>query len=72
VREDVKLMGQASHERIGFILTEDKNTLFRYCERLCTAGKIQIRAITLEDGFDIDAFREDGRRSLDFGDVTDS
>jgi len=31
VRDDVKLIAQASHEAIAFILTEDNSTLYRYC-----------------------------------------
>jgi hypothetical protein len=61
VRDDVKLMAQASHERIGFILTEDASTLHKYCERLRAKGHIQTRAIKLEDGFNANALREDGQ-----------
>jgi|SRR6218665_2170238 len=56
VREDVKLIAQASHEDIGFILTEDASTLFRYCERLRQGNQIQTRAIKLADGFDANVF----------------
>lgn len=65
VRDDVKLMAQASHEQIGLILTEDASTLYKYCERLRIAGQIQTRAITLKDGFDAGVFNEDGHRSLE-------
>lgn len=61
VRDDVKLMAQASHEGIGFILTEDASTLHKYCERMRAAGVIQTRAITLQDGFDVNVLREDGQ-----------
>lgn len=64
VRDDVKLIAQASHEEIGFILTEDASTLFKYCERLRQDDQTQTRAIKLEDGFDANALREDGQRGL--------
>ncbi len=64
VRDDVKLIAQACHEAIPFILTEDASTLYKYCERLKAAGQCSIRAITLADGFDPNAFREDGQRGL--------
>lgn len=64
VRDDVKLIAQASHEAIPFILTEDASTLHKYCERLGDAGHCRIRAITLAQGFDPNAFREDGQRGL--------
>lgn len=63
-RDDVKLIAQACHEAIPFILTEDASTLHKYCERLKAAGQCQTRAITLAEGFDVCAFREDGQRGL--------
>ncbi|WP_024891718.1 type II toxin-antitoxin system VapC family toxin [Luteimonas huabeiensis] len=62
VRDDVKLLAQASHENIGFILTEDASTLYKYCERLRQAGTIQTRALKMADGFDASALREDGQK----------
>lgn len=66
VRDDVKLIAQASHEAIAFILTEDGNTLYKYCERLREAGHIQTRAIKLMDGFDANALNEDGQTGIVF------
>ena len=63
-RDDVKLIAQAIHESIFFILTEDASTLHKYCERLLTGGYGQIRAIKLADGFAPCAFRADGQRGL--------
>lgn len=64
VRDDAKLMAQAAHESIQFILTEDASTLYKYCERLRNDGHIKTRAIKLVDGFDSYALREDGQRGL--------
>lgn len=64
VRDDVKLLAQASHEGIGFILTEDASTLHKYCERLRAAGQMQTRAVKLADGFDASALNEDGQLDL--------
>ncbi len=69
VRDDAKLIAQASHEDIGFILTEDANTLYKYCERLRHAGHILTRAIKLADGFDANAIREDGQAGLSFAET---
>jgi len=65
VRDDVKLIAQAVHESISFVITEDASTLFKYCERLRHAGEIKVRAIKLADGFDPDVFRSDGQKGLD-------
>jgi len=62
VRDDVKLLAQAAHEKIGFILTEDAGTLFKYCERLRFAGKLQSRPLKLADGFYEGMLREDGQK----------
>lgn len=64
VRDDIKLMAQAAHESISFILTEDAKTLYKYCERLRSAGVLRVRAIKLVDGFDPSVLREDGQRGL--------
>jgi predicted nucleic acid-binding protein len=68
VRDDVKLLAQASHEDIGVILTEDASTLHKYCERLRSSGHLQTRAITLKNGFNASALRDD--RQIDW--VSDS
>lgn len=62
VRNDIKLLAQAHHEGIGFILTEDANTLWKYCERLRQSGTVQTRALKLVDGFDASMLREDGQK----------
>jgi hypothetical protein len=67
VRDDVKLIAQAVHESIPFILTEDASTLFKYCERLRNAGAIEVRALKLADGFDGTVFRADDQKALDLG-----
>jgi PIN domain nuclease of toxin-antitoxin system len=65
IRDDVKIMAQASHEAIPFILTEDASTLYKYCERLRASGNLNVRAIKLIDGFDSSALRLDGQKNLD-------
>ena len=65
IRDDVKLIAQAAHESIPFIITEDASTLFKYCERLRSGGSLKVRAIKLADGFDANAFRIDGQKGFD-------
>ncbi len=64
VRDDIKLIAQAHHESIPFLLTEDASTLHKYCERLRTKGAATTRAIKLADGFDASALRLDGQRGF--------
>ena len=61
IRDDMKLIGQASKEGINFILTEDAHTLYKYCERLRLDGLSCPRAIKLIDGFDISKLNADGQ-----------
>lgn len=60
VRNDLKIIAQAHHEDIAFILGEDENTLHKYCGRLRAAGHIQTRSILLINGFDANAFDPQG------------
>lgn len=66
-RDDVKLIAQACHERIPFILTEDASSLHRYCGRLRDNGACQVRSVVLAAGYDPGAFRLDGQQGLDLG-----
>ena len=52
VKDDIKLIAQADCESITHVLTEDKNTLAKYLDRLCQAGSCKVRAIVLSQGFD--------------------
>lgn len=61
VRDDVKLLAQASHEDIDFLLTEDGSTLCKYCDRLRQARKIRTRTVKLSEGFDVSFLRVDGQ-----------
>ncbi len=67
-RDDVKLIAQACHERIPFLLTEDASSLHKYCDRLRVAGECAVRSIVLSAGYDASAFRLDGQKGLDLSD----
>jgi len=69
-RDDVKLIAQAIHEAIPFILTEDAATLDKYCDRIQSAGLGKIRAITLAGGFDPRSLSGDGQQELELDDST--
>ncbi|HBL64888.1 type II toxin-antitoxin system VapC family toxin [Achromobacter sp. LC458] len=64
-RDDIKLIAQACHERIPFVLNEDASSLHKYCERLREAGVCQVRSIVLASGYDPAAFRMDGQQGFD-------
>jgi predicted nucleic acid-binding protein len=61
---DLKIIAQAAVEKIPFILTEDKDTLAKYCARYSGSNIELPRPIVLADGFDLDAFSNIPQRSL--------
>ena len=66
LKDDVKIIGQAIVQDAQWLITDDKNTFYRYASNLQQAGKSQCKPIKLEDGFDLSFFEPDGQRSLDF------
>lgn len=68
VRDDVKLIAQASIEGLQAILTDDQNTFYKHCERLRVQGHIRPRAVKLSDGFDASFLNFDGQMGLELAD----
>ncbi|MCH9827497.1 MAG: PIN domain-containing protein [Gammaproteobacteria bacterium] len=64
VRTDLQLIAQATSEGVPYILSEDKNTLYKYVERARSAGLCHCRTVLLADGFD-EAWFNDGQKALD-------
>jgi predicted nucleic acid-binding protein len=62
-KDDLKLMAQAEHNEINFIITEDESTLARYCEKLSKAGMFKPEIIIVSKGFQSSWFN-DGQSSL--------
>jgi predicted nucleic acid-binding protein len=52
VKDDLKLIAQSVCESITHVLTEDRNTLAKYIDRMRLAGKCSIYPLILADGFD--------------------
>ena len=63
VKDDVKLIAQAVCESITHVLTDDKNTLAKYIDRLRAEGRANLRAIVLSNGFDA-AWLNNGQTEL--------
>ncbi len=56
IKDDMKIIAQALYEKTPFILTDDANTFYKYCERLRTSNNLNIKAIKLNDGFNPSIF----------------
>ena len=66
VKDDLKLLGHCAHEKILFLLTDDKNSMYKYNERLRSAQAIKVKVVTLADGFNDCAFNLDGQTGFGF------
>ena len=65
VKDDFKIIAQAEERSVRFVLTEDAETLQRYCQRLAEDGEVHFRVVQLRDGFDAALVNKDGQRDLD-------
>ena len=65
LKDDIKIIAQAARIDAEFVITDDSESFYRYCEQFKAAGKVSFKAIKLQDEFD-HAFFNGGQR--DFGD----
>lgn len=63
VKDDVKLLAQATCEAIPFVLTEDERTLAKFASRLRESGHVTVQSVLLADGFD-EAWFNGGQSSI--------
>jgi hypothetical protein len=66
LKDDIKIIAQAARIDAEFVITDDSESFYRYCETFKTAGKVSFKAIKLEDGFDR-AFFNGGQRDFTDG-----
>ena len=66
LKDDIKIIAQAARVDAEYVITDDAESFFRYCETFKTAGKVSFKAIKLEDGFDR-AFFNGGQRDFTEG-----
>jgi hypothetical protein len=63
VKEDLKLIAQATCGSITHVLTEDASTLSKYVHQIRAKRNCSVSVILLKDGFD-DSHFNDGQRGL--------
>jgi predicted nucleic acid-binding protein len=51
ILNDLKLLAQAESEKIGILISEDKNTLYRKAEQLRERGLANVDVLLLSEGF---------------------
>ena len=59
LRDDFKIIGHAESRNFGHLITDDADTMFRYCETLRAGGQVKVRGLKLQDGFTTQAFTPD-------------
>jgi len=50
-KDDIKLMAQASSANLDFIITDDLDTLAKYCRKLADVGVYKPEVIVVSEGF---------------------
>ena len=64
LKDDFKILGHAHARDYGFLITDDGDTMAKYCGELRRRGDIKFRAIKLQDGFSLEPFTPDGQADL--------
>ncbi len=65
LKDDFKLLGQVKATDLGYIITEDARSLYKFCQELKAKNLISARAIKLEDGFNKSHFDPAGQHDFD-------
>jgi predicted nucleic acid-binding protein len=66
VQIDMGLLAQANVNGIRAVLTEDADTLKRFCDRLRDLGRLDCHAMLLSEGFDPSRLQDPGAPGLAF------
>ena len=64
LKDDFKIIGHAHARDLGYLITDDAETMFEYCEALRTQGRTHVRGIKLQGGFTLEHFTPDGQKDF--------
>lgn len=64
LKDDLKIIGHAHARNLGFLITDDAETMFEYCETLRKEGRTHLRGIKLQAGFSLEYFTSDGQKDF--------
>jgi hypothetical protein len=64
LKDDFKIIGHAHARDFGYVITDDADTMFEYCETLRQQGRIHLRGIKLQGGFTQEHFTPDGQKDF--------
>jgi hypothetical protein len=64
LKDDFKIIGHAHARELGYVITDDAETMFQYCDSLRKAGRTHLRPIKLQTGFFLEHFAPDGQKDF--------
>lgn len=64
LKDDIKIIAQAAQADVEFVITDDSESFYKYCQTFKKAGEVQFKPIKLADGFDSSHFNPDGQREF--------
>lgn len=65
VKDDFKIIAQTVEQQARLLITEDEETLARYCDRLRNDGKISFKTVPLRKEYNETLVNNDGQGKLD-------
>lgn len=64
LKDDFKIIGHAHARGLGYVITDDADTMFGHCEILRKDGRTHLRAVKLQTGFSLEHFTRDGQKDF--------
>lgn len=64
LKDDFKIIGHAHARNLGYMITDDAETMFEHCTVLRKEGRTHLRAIKLQTGFSLEHFAPDGQKDF--------
>ncbi len=64
LKDDLKIIGHAHARNLGYVITDDAETMFEYCETLRNDGRTHLRGIKLQTSFSLEHFTPEGQKDF--------
>ena len=64
LKDDIKIIAQAARIDAEFVITDDTESFYRFCNTFKDAGEVRFKTIKLDDDFDRAFFNADGQREF--------
>ena len=71
MKDDVKIIAQGIVKDAAWVITDDADSLYKYADRLRSAGKSKVHPIKLADGFDVSHFDPAHQHDMPYDEAAD-